>query len=240
MAFKTFFAGSNELRRRAVVVSLCYPEPGTIGSLLAGTLGELDTARLQKIVADQVLRQVLPVGDEFTCFVHYRPRDRRAQIERWLHWAFRRAHFSPCSDAPGAEFVAHDFEFAFGHGADRVVRVSSSCLDLDRETIERVFPARDSCEAIVGPSGDESAYLVGLRRPQNGLFDGLPWNEPGAFPALLERLESIGIDFEVLPDALDVNSILDLSEIPAERWTRFQPALKEQLRMIGFGYLVNS
>jgi len=65
-------------------------------------------------------------------------------------------------------------------------------------------------DVVLGPSLDGGYYLVGTRRPQPGLFEGIAWSTPEVLDQTLERVRGAGLRAAFLPPWYDVDTAADL------------------------------
>ncbi len=104
-------------------------------------------------------------------------------------------------------------------------------LDSDSPTLPMAYVAEASralaageADVVLGPSDDGGYYLVGLRAPCPGLFDGVPWSTPRTRDATLARARALGLSVRLLPPWFDVDTADDLARLRAELAGRAVPA----------------
>jgi rSAM/selenodomain-associated transferase 1 len=76
--------------------------------------------------------------------------------------------------------------------------------------------ARGAAEVVLGPSEDGGYYLVGLRRRQAALFDGIPWSTDRVLDLTLEKAGRLGLRVHLLPSWFDVDTESDLRRLHEE------------------------
>jgi rSAM/selenodomain-associated transferase 1 len=76
--------------------------------------------------------------------------------------------------------------------------------------LEQARVALESCDAVLGPARDGGFYLLGLRRFEFGLLEGLPWSSARTCEAVWRRLEERGYKVGMLDSWFDVDEPEDL------------------------------
>ena len=72
---------------------------------------------------------------------------------------------------------------------------------------------RDAADLVLGPSDDGGYYLVGLRRRQPALFEGIPWSTNQVLSLTLDRARALGLRVHLLPAWYDVDTEADLGRL---------------------------
>lgn len=87
----------------------------------------------------------------------------------------------------------------------RAVVIGSDSPDVPVQTIRRAFQRIKHKDVALGPASDGGYYLIGLRRPAPGLFEGVPWGTPAVLEGTLANVERLGLSLAVLPVWYDVD-----------------------------------
>jgi rSAM/selenodomain-associated transferase 1 len=69
-------------------------------------------------------------------------------------------------------------------------------------------------DAVLGPAMDGGYTLLGLRRPDVALFDGIAWSTPRVLEQARERLARAGLSHAELAPLADVDEPADLRYVP--------------------------
>jgi rSAM/selenodomain-associated transferase 1 len=104
----------------------------------------------------------------------------------------------------------------FSDGFTRVLAVGSDGPTLPAEYIERAAALLDVNDVVVGPAEDGGYYLIGLRRPQPRLFEGIAWSTAHVAAQTLVRAAALGLTAARLPEWYDVDTPADLERLRAE------------------------
>jgi rSAM/selenodomain-associated transferase 1 len=68
-------------------------------------------------------------------------------------------------------------------------------------------------DAVLGPALDGGYWTIGLRRPDLGVFSGVPMSSANTCAAQRSRLESLGLRTAFLPPLRDVDTIDDAAAV---------------------------
>lgn len=101
------------------------------------------------------------------------------------------------------------------HGADRALAVGTDLPDLGTDEVIRTLEALDrGRDAAFQPVADGGYGLVGLSRPQPGLFHGIPWGTREVMASTRARCRDLGLDWEELTPGWDLDLPEDLHRLP--------------------------
>jgi len=85
----------------------------------------------------------------------------------------------------------------------------------------------DDTDAVLGPAVDGGYWAIGLRRPDPGVFLGVPMSTPVTADAQLERLRALELRVRILPRLRDVDLIEDAEAAAMEASdSRFAAAVR--------------
>lgn len=102
--------------------------------------------------------------------------------------------------------------FAWGkdQGYSQMVLVGSDIPGVDAELLQNGMGSLESHEVVIGPSTDGGYYLIGLRQPDNSLFEKIEWSTPTVLEQTRERIAEQQLSLFLLPALQDVDTIEDL------------------------------
>jgi hypothetical protein len=106
--------------------------------------------------------------------------------------------------------IINAFRDYFKKGYERVVIIGSDSPTLPLEYIRQSFRILGEKDFVLGPCNDGGYYLVGARKLYEHVFRRIPWDTPEVLNRTLDRLDSRGIDYFLLPFWYDVDTIDDL------------------------------
>jgi uncharacterized protein len=82
-------------------------------------------------------------------------------------------------------------------------------------------------DAVLGPALDGGYWTIGLRRPDQSVFTGVPMSRADTFATQRRRLDSLGLRTALLPPLRDVDTIEDAAAVArSSPNTEFAAALR--------------
>jgi rSAM/selenodomain-associated transferase 1 len=196
--------------RTRVIVMAKAPEPGQAKTRLIPALGAQGAARLAARLLERAVDAAIDSGISEvvlacapdTAHAAFAAQARRgvsvrAQGEGDLGLRMRRA-----------------FDEAFAAGATHAVLVGTDVPSLDAGTLRRARAALATADAVFVPAFDGGYALIGLRRIEPLLFEGLPWSSAAVMALTRERLAAAGLSHVELPPVHDIDEPTDLQHLP--------------------------
>ena len=68
---------------------------------------------------------------------------------------------------------------------------------------------------VLGPSRDGGYYLVGMNQPVPEIFSGMTWSHEHVLAQTTDKLTRLDIDFGLLPEWFDVDTVEDIERLRA-------------------------
>lgn len=113
------------------------------------------------------------------------------------------------------ERMARAFDSLFSMGYRHVVIVGADSPDLPLLFISLAFTELKTHDAVIGPSEDGGYYLIGMRTPNEALFEGISWGGPEVFNQTMAKARAAGVTVSLLPPWYDIDDAASLS-----RWRK--------------------
>ena len=142
-----------------------------------------------------------------------------ANISGWMAYApagsepFFRAHLpqsiglieTAAPDFGECLFHAASTLLRAGHGAVCLLNSDSPTLPVGYLAAAATLLAAPGDRLVLGPAIDGGYYLIGMKRPYPGLFEGVTWSTDQVLTQTLARAESLGLPVLELPTWYDVD-----------------------------------
>jgi rSAM/selenodomain-associated transferase 1 len=106
--------------------------------------------------------------------------------------------------------MQRQFQRAAGEGAQRVVLIGSDLPLLESRDLVAAFAALEGRAAVLGPASDGGYWLIGLRRPDPRLMDGMAWGTPRVLEQTQAALAQQGLEPAFLATRSDLDWGQDL------------------------------
>lgn len=111
------------------------------------------------------------------------------------------------------ERMKHAFKEAFEGTAKKAVIIGSDNAEITSEIIEKAFKALDEIDIVIGPAKDGGYYLLGMKKYQPQVFDGIEWSTDKVLDSTIQIIKEYGNTFALLKALNDVDTIDDWIEI---------------------------
>ena len=99
---------------------------------------------------------------------------------------------------------------------DRALLIGTDACGLDAAYLRLAARALDDHDAVFGPALDGGYTLVGLRRGETRVFDGIAWSTPQVMQQTRERIAALGLAHAELAPLADVDEPADLRHLPRD------------------------
>ncbi|MGE0607559.1 MAG: TIGR04283 family arsenosugar biosynthesis glycosyltransferase [Pirellulales bacterium] len=185
------------------------PQPGQAKTRLIPALGQEQASRLHHALTLKTLAAAAelvsrrPVGVE----AWFAGGDEPARRQLLGSYPFS-SHVQQGDDL--GERLRRAVSAAFAGGGQRVVVIGTDCPDINAKTLATAFDALQRHDVVWGPAQDGGYYLVGLRRDQPELFQGIDWGTEHVLRQSLAVCRSMGLKVHQLAALPDVDRAEDL------------------------------
>jgi hypothetical protein len=200
-------------------VVLAFVRPPVLGAVkrrLAATEGAREALRVYRLLAEGVVRALLAARERGACSVALCVADADDDSPA----ARDAAAWLPGADAvfgqgPGDLGARMDRALtrALAAGAPAAAVVGSDVVGVTPEILAAAFAALERSDAVIAPTPDGGYGLVALKRPQPGLFRGVPWGSPVVAAATRARAREAGLALAEVNGLRDVDVAADLDGV---------------------------
>jgi len=101
------------------------------------------------------------------------------------------------------------------HTHRHALLIGSDVPALDAAMLQRADAALAQADAVFVPARDGGYALVGLRRAEASLFEGVDWSTSRVMAQTRERAAAAGLHIAELPPVADIDTPADLAHLPA-------------------------
>jgi rSAM/selenodomain-associated transferase 1 len=201
------------LRQVQLAVLAKAPVPGLAKTRLIPALGPQGAARLQRQLTLQALRTALTAG--LGVVTLWCAPDARHRFFR----ALQRTAGLRCLAQPGGDLgerMHSAFRLHCAQGP--LLLIGTDCPVLRPDHLRQAAQALiDGADAVLQPAEDGGYVLVGLRRPQPALFQGMTWSTDQVMAQTRQRAREAGLRLHELDMLWDLDRPEDLA-----RWRGLQ------------------
>ncbi len=217
-------AGPPPPPQKMLIVFTRLPVPGRTKTRLIPTLGEDGAAVLQ----DQMTRHTLDIARRWrrqagqSAAVEVRFTGGRAQDMR-KHFGADLDYQDQGTGSLG-ERMHRACVDTLRSPNDQLVIIGSDCPEITPLTLHRAFSSlAGNADLTLGPARDGGYYLIGMSRPQPGLFHRIDWGTGRVLRQSLDAVRAAGLRITLLDERDDVDEAYDLA-----LWERIQNEIESR------------
>lgn len=197
----------------AALVFAKAPEPGAVKTRLAPLLGDGGAAVLAARLARRTIGVVTKASFASTTLCC-------APDETHAFFALCERQFAATLVGQGDGDLGARMHRAFVRALtrhDAAVLVGTDIPAMDPSDLDAAGAAlRAGADAVLGPASDGGYWLIGLRRPDVSVFEGIEWSAPSVLAATRERMTRLGWRVAEVPTRADVDRPEDVARLAAD------------------------
>jgi rSAM/selenodomain-associated transferase 1 len=197
---------SKKNKTDSLIIFLRYPQNGKVKSRLAKTTSSEFALDFYKSCAENIIRQVKSIP-KINHFAFYSDKAAKDKITKWLGG---KLFFSPQEGNDLGDKMKNAFEKVFSTGAEKVIIIGTDVPDLSKEIIQNAFKSLDNSDVVIGPSRDGGYYLLGMKRMNPNLFEGIEFSTSSVYKNTVEKFSKLNLSYYVLPELQDIDTEEDL------------------------------
>lgn len=197
--------------KNALIIFIKNPELGKVKTRLAKTVGAEKALAIYIALMEHTrkIAEALPVAR----YLFY-----SQEINQKDNWSSRRFHKDLQIEGDLGVKIATAFHTVFKEN-EKVVIIGSDCASLTPEIVQVAFDKLDEHPFVIGPAMDGGYYLLGMNQFSPEVFRDIEWSTESVFPTTVERIESLGKTYHLLPTLSDIDY--------EEDWVKYGWELKE-------------
>ncbi|THA27932.1 glycosyltransferase [Streptomyces sp. RKND-216] len=179
------------------------PQPGTVKTRLHPLLGPEGCAALQAELIRHTL--ALTTGHGLRSHLAHAPADARNALAALVP---ANVELRPQRTGALGLRLAAAVEDVFASGAGPLLVMGTDAPTLTAGHLTTALQALESRDVVLGPARDGGYYLIGMNRPQTGLFALEPdlWGGDRVFAATRALAEDEGLTIAALPELRDLDT----------------------------------
>jgi hypothetical protein len=201
------------IRANALAVMAKAPVPGEVKTRLTPPLTLEQAAELYRaLLLDQL--EHLTALEAADLYVAFTPNEAEPLIASIVPAEYR------CFVQRGGDLgerMNEVFAELRRRGYRNLVLIGSDLPPVPLATLQQAFTrlSTEGRRVVLGPSRDGGYYLAGMNQPVPEIFSGMTWSDEHVLKTTTDRLTQLGIEFGLLPEWFDVDTIKDLDRLRA-------------------------
>ena len=104
----------------------------------------------------------------------------------------------------------------FGKGYERVLLVGTDVPTLPLSVYQDALTLLGKSDVVLGPALDGGYYLIGLKKPAENIFAGVPWSTDQVLAVTQQNAKTLGLSISLTTAWRDVDTIVDLHSLITE------------------------
>ncbi len=192
---------------KALIIFARYPEAGKVKTRLAETIGADGALKFYRYCLNKIFQLSARIYKPIRVFLFYTGDASPGELKKW---APGNAVIIKQQGKDLGERMHHAFCTAAAYGSKQSVIIGTDSPDLTYNMITDAFKRLDHTEIIIGASEDGGYYMLGMRKPDNNLFEGMIWSTAQVYSETLQRIEARGYSVYEMEVLLDVDTAADL------------------------------
>jgi rSAM/selenodomain-associated transferase 1 len=181
-----------------IVIFAKQPVPGRVKTRLIPALGADGAARLAAEMLERTIAAALETGLEVELCGDPDP----------TFWHAGKVHLSCQGEGDLGERLARAAERVLEREA--VLLIGADCPSLDRARLRAAAEALQTHDAVIHPAADGGYVLLGLRRFDRSIFEGIAWSTPTVAAETIARIAALGWSLALRETLADVDEPADL------------------------------
>ena len=191
------------------------PEAGKVKTRLAEGIGAASAVRLYQAFLKDIISTLNGLDRPFA--VAYTPVGAGEYFEGVAGGAME---LFPQQGRDLGERMKNAFSRQFALGYDRVILIGSDIPLLSPDILREAREALADHPVVMGPCRDGGYYLIGLRRPVEGIFSGISWGGDRVLRDTVSILRRQRCNYRLLPELFDIDRLDDLKRLNEEILSR--------------------
>lgn len=194
------------MKRTRIVIFAKAPVPGRVKTRLIPALGAGGAARLAHRMLRQTVEEAIGAGLSIPeLCVDPHPLD-----EDWTPF-LPEDHLRVTAQGDGdlGERLARAAKRSILLG-EHVLLIGTDCPGLDRQLLRAAAERLTEVDCVIHPAQDGGYALLGLRRIDRSLFEGIPWSTDIVCAQTVARIEALGWSYTIAETLRDIDEPADL------------------------------
>ena len=199
--------------REEVIIFTRYPEPGKVKTRLVPYLGEEKSARVHRLLTEQIIRLVQPLKQMRPVRISlFYTGGTLQKMETWLEESIILAQQQ--GENIGQRMAAA-LRSAWLRGAHRAVLIGSDCPMIDADLLGQALDRLRNHDVVLGPTYDGGYYLIGLNsnlsvEKFDMFFQKIAWGTAKVFHQTVQKAEKELLSIAILTTLHDIDRPEDL------------------------------
>jgi len=199
---------NQKIHSDSLIIFLRYPHHDKVKTRLAKSIGGKLASDFYRLCVENVLEETGKLASGIKRYLFYSDGSDGHLVKRWVGSRF---HFSPQVEGTLGDRIEHAFNTVFAEGSRKAIIVASDVPDLSVVIINKAIKELDYHDIVIGPTYDGGYYLLGMKRSNAELFQGISWSTGEVYRGTLGNAAKLGLSVYHLPHLFDIDTVEDLN-----------------------------
>ncbi len=183
------------------------PEAGKVKTRLAKEIGHHQAFLVYKFLLEKIIKEVKDLEIPLAAYLEGNEKVFSESLD--IDFEIRAQSSGDLGDR-----MQNAFQVEFHEGYGSIVLFGADIIGLSKRDIEDSFSKLDSADLVIGPARDGGYYLIGMKYPNAGIFEGIQWGGPDVLNETLTKAKTLGLKVAFLEEKRDVDRLEDVLAIP--------------------------
>lgn len=192
---------------KSLIIFAKEPKKDNVKTRLSSCLSETQRLRLYKAF----LKDTVSVAKDIQCEQKILAYDSESENPKYLKKITSSFIFYKQEGKNLGEKMHRAFQFAARNKASKIVIIGSDSPTLPIGYIKDAFCRLSKNDVVLGPSYDGGYYLIGLKKPCQGLFRDIKWGSDEVLEKTLKKVNVLNKKTVLMNKWYDVDRLEDLN-----------------------------
>ncbi len=197
-----YYNRTQKIKRASIILFVKYPVEGKVKTRLAKTVGNTIATKLYRLFAESIFSFTSDINTSYK-YIFFSEKNEESLIRKWIGKKY--FYVSQDGDDLG-ERMKNAFRLVFSHGAKKTIIIGTDIPDLSKEIIEESIDKLDKSDLVIGPSPDGGYYLLGIKKYQPFLFDGITYSTNTVLQETIKKAKDNGLTYHTLDLLADIDN----------------------------------
>jgi len=193
----------------AIIVFMRAPFEKRVKTRLAKTIGRQRASQFYSLCVNTVVDQMMGLAPTIAKYIFLAEPVDAAKIKYLKDRGFS---IEVQEGVNLGDRLCNAFYRMFQKGIKKTVIVASDVPDLSAVIVKEAIHSLDGNDLVIGPSHDGGYYLIGIRKLDEFLFDGLSWGTERVLRQTLDAADRARLRVWQLPTLMDIDTEADLCQ----------------------------
>ena len=193
----------------AVLVFVKYHKPGRVKTRLKPELSDEECVTLYNAMVNDLVKNIRDQED-FDVIFFFTPTNSKRDFQNWLGEGLQ---LIPQAQGDLGHKMNEALRWALQNNYEKTVLIGADIPTIEQSLLSKAFSELDHSAIVLGPSDDGGYYLIGTKKPQPKIFDGVNWSTELVLSETLEKISQNNLTVSMLSERSDIDTYSDVTKL---------------------------